>query len=640
MEAVGAIAAFLAAAEIATQCLRLAKVLRSVRDDKYDQLYWRMELQKTRTVEWAKLLQAANFTPPPSQEQRFMNLLHGLATRFRELEAVLKKLSPQGASERRMSIRMAVITRRLMFEYGVFEEMSDKLKTIETMNDNLEILARVHRVIVPVYALEHSAVVKGVVTVQEGIDQEKHLSAPDVSTHDHAAGSSAPVEVEPEPLPFYSTFQTGTKTLEKLLKVCPNEVPVESAGKLLSRFNLWGSSVFEDKDSLFDAELDLGSLWSTPAGQRQKGLGIYVMKTLVDIIIAERKSGHSCLSTADADELISPVFILDKLVLGQPEGSKILPELQSIRSQLLIVLVADEVMDLARQRFEELYPSWNDDESGAESDGEEVQAEDDIEDANPMTGWEDRVAVDEAPPIPSSLIEIEASIDCLYATLSSISRCRQSHLLDLEAQRSRSAQAAATLAEADSDPVSNTTVFGTPIRTSSTLSNSSSYFHTDTPSTTPSASINMDQHRELVRRNLALVKDLRAIFEAEERFDQQTASKTGKRKEKPTPTIRVFSPCLTKEVHRLEKYYKNLLQPNYAAVPKPEEVQAALAQNNAGLRMVKYMMEGSSALGPKKTAMSGKTSVDVIQTAEEQIESMLKEFVPNSFQGLRTMVEG
>ena len=623
MEPLAISGALLATVQLASSCVRIALALRAVKDDKFDELYWRMELEKARTLEWAKRLAASNYTPPRSQLKQFENLLHGLASRFRDLEATLSKVYPQGISERGMGIRMMVLSRRLLFEFGKFDELKQTLSAIQAMNDYLAMfdppVSKSPTISPPPSFLKSIEATPEQYSAADIQRKDLNITS-NVSTTDYApqgtsrdsGGLSISRAPSNKPLPFFSTYQLGLKILERLPKASPKAALADPVSGPLSRLQLWGAGLFQDEATGFGGELDLQKLWMTPAGHRHRLLGLYVMRTLISILISEREQPENSAKRTNTNEITLPVFILEAALPDLPEHSPHRKSLTGDKFMILLTLADEDVADLARQRFEEIYPSWDDVDSESEFDYETRET---TNLGSARTGWEEHIRAN-PPTIPSCLEDIEAAVECLYIVLPSICSCRQSYTLDFEAKQAQTA--------ADSEQVYIGSVYGTPPRTDSAKSNATYFRDTETPGTTPPASINFDDHKALIQSNLSLAKELVAIFQSEENFYRRNGKK-----------IRKFSPELEKEVKRLEDYYASLTSPGGHVPVTREEMQAGLAQSRVGMQMITYLY-APSTVNPKKAAgsvNSGGLNVNdgVVQSVEEHIATLLKEFTTSGF---------
>ncbi|KAK3386669.1 hypothetical protein B0H63DRAFT_139508 [Podospora didyma] len=606
-------ASVLAVGQLASSCVRMAKALVAVKDDKFDELYWRMEAEKGRTIEWTKSLAAVNYSPPREQEKQFTNLLHGLADRYRDLEAILNKVYPQGIPDRGISVRMTVLSRRLLFEFGRFEELKQTLNTISAMNDYLKQFSLPPSKIK--YTCDSSVTSEPVeVSVGEHSSNRGHpkqLSIQsDVSTQSHALHSTSNSQQDSthliskhppvKPLPFSGVYQLGLQILERLSKVSPTPLPHNNSSNPVSRLQLWGTGLFRDKTAKFDAELDLERLWTTRSGQRHRKMGIFVMQTLIGILISE-------------------LLILEIVISELPEDSPHQKPLQKDKSKIQLTLAEEDLADIVRERFEAIFPSWDD--IDASHDNEETA---DTQAAR--TGWEDNVK-DNPPSISSCVEDIEVSIHCLYTVLPSICSCRQSHSLDLEAKQS--AMAAESEQVSDAASVSVTPQRASPTESSATYFASSSTT-ASTPATTPATSLNFEGHKAIIERNLKLAKELVEIFKSEEKFYRRNKK-----------TIRKFSPELEQEVKRLEEYYDSLTRPDGRVLLTQQKFQAGLEQNHAGMEIIKLIYEPTT-LSPKKgndlLKNKGGDSKDggaaLVTSVEEQIETMVKQFTTPTFHGL------
>ncbi|KAK4221084.1 hypothetical protein QBC38DRAFT_149197 [Podospora fimiseda] len=616
---------------LAKRSVKMAEPLRDAdvgdSDNKFDQIYRELKFERRETLSLANRLEIKvlgcrhgckrehskyhEFQRLEPFELDLQYLMADLTSRFRTLDRILNNVNPHGYSRRIMGMRMKALCRWLLLEQE-FDHLKRTLTSITDLRKRLDTLLTHIR---PCDDFSDSAQVD---VLDTGIPS-LGSSFKDSLAISHMA-HQLPEQIFDLPIPLSHAHRIGLDAFRSIQKASRLDLAVaqdlgtmfrleaKRIARLDSKLTLWGAGAFHDDSSLFHSELDLDKLLPTPAGQRHSTLWTFIMRNLINILISE-------------------LSILDIMVANLPHTSPYYTGLLKNRSEILLILANEEFTEMLTQRYEEMFPSWDDAASG--SDG----LSDDSE-----------FCMSETSQIELLIEDIEVSIETLYTILPSISSCRQSHALDLEAfqqqqQQQQPHQAHPTTYKyiINSFPDSSTWV-QTPSRTSSIYSQTLpspqfSNADTHTPSTTISTSINVQDLKQTILENLGITKKLASIFLEEEMFYRQ--------KKKP---IREFATDFQEEAKKLELCYRSLDNGSYDCshvsgdesmrmVAKTSQIQTVQEQNKLCRTLLDFMLNLSEPAPLRKTMVPERkgeeeyNDVEVqIDILSQKIEMLLKEF--------------
>lgn len=393
----------------------LANASKSLNDDRYDELYWRMYAEKQSMVALLTNIETSGRPLSPENVETFQILLARLKISHSKMEDALQRLLPEGGA----GFTLRSVVTRLKFDTGGFEELKQRMSSIEAMTRALKLLGET----LPNYtprAAEQSSITTTVSLVSMATDHP-------------TMGQGVP-DGEATRNPATPQQERGSQEipLASLCRLCEEAMVELSSHPMLSgkgtgitglsaRFELWSVGVWGSKDGLMDRILEADP-------ERHEVVGMFVAKSLVNIAVA-----------------LENIF----RAIQNSEVENAEQSLSRSRRAILAALGTGNLVDIAIERWSVLSMSSTDEESMA-FEATTVDTTKGSESAA-MTSTTTEKATGAA--IGSALQDIEFALESLFSINSSIRSIRRSYRLDIESAWEENSSVVDSTVGANSDAV-------------------------------------------------------------------------------------------------------------------------------------------------------------------------------------------
>lgn len=399
----------------------LANASKSLNDDRYDELYWRMYAEKQSMVALLTNIETSGRPLSPENVETFQILLARLKISHSKMEDALQRLLPEGGA----GFTLRSVVTRLKFDTGGFEELKQRMSSIEAMTRALKLLGET----LPNYtprAAEQSSITTTVSLVSMATDHP-------------TMGQGVP-DGEATRNPATPQQERGSQEipLASLCRLCEDAMVELSSHPMLSgkgtgitglsaRFELWSVGVWGSKDGLMDRILEADP-------ERHEVVGMFVAKSLVNIAVA-----------------LENIF----RAIQNSEVENAEQSLSRSRRAILAALGTGNLVDIAIERWSVLSMSSTDEESMAF----EATTADTTADADTTKGSESAAMTSTTTEkatgaaIGSALQDIEFALESLFSINSSIRSIRRSYRLDIESAWEENSSVVDSTVGANSDAV-------------------------------------------------------------------------------------------------------------------------------------------------------------------------------------------
>lgn len=374
----------------------LANASKSLKDDRYDELYWRMYAEKQSLIALLTNIETSGRPLSPENIKTFRDLLGQLTTYHTTMEDALRRLLPQGGG-----FTLRTVANRLKFDSGGFQELKQRMNSIEAMTRALKLLGET----LPRYSPRPMEQRPTTTTDSQVSSATEHPSMD--RTVPEAGG-----ELQDAP-PLEQDTGSREVPLATLCRLC-DEAMVELSlhpmlrgkgtcmAELSARFQLWSLGVWGSQDGLMDRILEADP-------ERHDVVGMFVTKSLVNIAIA-LESIFRAIQNAEVRSVEQP--------------------LPRSRLALLAALGTGNLVDIAVQRWTVLSMSFDDEDEPTAPETAMADADNSGSKTAMRSSAMTVKATDAA--IGSALEDIECSLESLFSINSSIRSIRRSYRLDME----------------------------------------------------------------------------------------------------------------------------------------------------------------------------------------------------------------
>jgi hypothetical protein len=390
----------------------LANASKSLNDDRYDELYWRMYAEKQSMVALLTNIEISGRPLSPENVETFQILLARLKISHSKMEDALQRLLPEGGA----GFTLRSVVTRLKFDTGGFEELKQRMSSIEAMTRAL------HRGNDP------------------GMGETLPNYTPRAAEQSSITTTVSLVSMATDHHPATPQQERGSQEipLASLCRLCEEAMVELSSHPMLSgkgtgitglsaRFELWSVGVWGSKDGLMDRILEADP-------ERHEVVGMFVAKSLVNIAVA-----------------LENIF----RAIQNSEVENAEQSLSRSRRAILAALGTGNLVDIAIERWSVLSMSSTDEESMAF----EATTADTTADADTTKGSESAAMTSTTTEkatgaaIGSALQDIEFALESLFSINSSIRSIRRSYRLDIESAWEENSSVVDSTVGANSDAV-------------------------------------------------------------------------------------------------------------------------------------------------------------------------------------------
>lgn len=253
--------------------MNLAKASKAVNDHRYDGLYWRLFSERTSTETLLKRIEFGGRPIPPEHDKTFKQLCSQIISYYAAVEHSLDGIIPKNGE-----ITFRLFARRLKFEEGGFQDLREKLDSIEAMNRALKILGQT----LPEYTGPNNQPVSGQPNVQVMDPTTLNRSEFPLEEDDRqrqVQESAQVVAQDPGRVKIASLAKVCIAVLKDLTSV--PSMATRTSG-ILARLEMWSAGFIQSELMPMDALFKLN-------GDSKEPLRQFLLKSLVDISVAEGK---------------------------------------------------------------------------------------------------------------------------------------------------------------------------------------------------------------------------------------------------------------------------------------------------------------------------------------------------------------
>ena len=397
-EVVGIAAAVLAIAQLANSfakvIISLSNASKSLKDDRYDELYWRMFAEKQSMIALSTHIETSGRPLSPENIKNFESLLAQLKISHAMMDNSLRRLLPEEGGSTLRSV-----ANRLKFDRGGFEELKQLMSSIEAMTRALKLLGETLPGYTPRTTEQQSSAAPTISRATMATDRPslEATSLPDYADEGPQNQPLSQQERGSPDIPLSSLSRMCEEAMMELY-VHPRLGRVEPwISGLLARFELWSLGVWGSRERVMDQILEADP-------ERHEVVAMFVARSLANVAVA-----------------LENIF----RAIRNSDPSNAEQSFSRSRRVLLAALGTGSLVDIAIQRWSVLAMSLEDEET-VTTDADVTESSGTAPTPSAMAGERVDAAID------SALADVGITLESLFSINSSIHPIRRSYRLDME----------------------------------------------------------------------------------------------------------------------------------------------------------------------------------------------------------------